>query len=248
MLAYLHIEPHNRCMLFDTWENFLNSDFFVGLVTLLVGLVAFRIYRKQKIDQKKDAANVILLELETAEQKLQRINSARADDLNRLPNIYLMEESSWDKFRYLFVKDFDRNEWDKITDFYSKCKSYDEAVSYNESHFDKHVQEMRKIQHKYFGAYSAEYVENTFSENNPRTIQENKDTMDAKKSMLLDAIGIRDTSNTYLYSPQQPLDQATIALLSIESNISLTSVGQKLKSISFKKTLWQKFLLKLSRQ
>ena len=232
---------------FSSWSNFLDSQFFVALVSLLVGFVAFSIYKRQKRDAKRDAANIILLEIENAEQQLQKVTAARADDLNKLPNMYLMNEPSWNKYRYLFVKDFDRNEWDKINDFYSKCQSFDEAVIYNESHFDKNVQQIRENTYKHIGYYANEFAQNTYEETNPKTIRKHQQTMDKKKAAMLEAIGINKTSNIYLYSPQQPLDQATLILINIESNLSLTSVGQKLKAISFRKSWWQSALGKITK-
>lgn len=53
--------------------NFLNSNFFIALVTLVVGSVAYVIYKLQKRDKKREKANIILLEIQGAERKLQQI-------------------------------------------------------------------------------------------------------------------------------------------------------------------------------
>jgi len=42
-------------------------------VTLVVGSVAYVIYKLQKRDKKREKANIILLEIQGAERKLQQI-------------------------------------------------------------------------------------------------------------------------------------------------------------------------------
>ena len=54
---------------------FFNSSFFIGLITLIVGSVAILIYITQKIDQKRDAANIILMEIRYAEKLIEKFSS-----------------------------------------------------------------------------------------------------------------------------------------------------------------------------
>ncbi len=39
-----------------------------------------------------------------------------------------MPTESWSKYKYLFVRDFDRDERDIIFGFYEQCNTYDETV------------------------------------------------------------------------------------------------------------------------
>lgn len=50
---------------------FFNSSFFIALVTLATGLFAFRLYFQKNKDIKKDAANILLLEIQNAERQLE---------------------------------------------------------------------------------------------------------------------------------------------------------------------------------
>lgn len=50
--------------------SFWQSNLLLTITTAVVGLVAYFLYIKQKIDKKKDAANIIMLEVKRAEAKL----------------------------------------------------------------------------------------------------------------------------------------------------------------------------------
>src|SRR5579859_3713818 len=104
-------------------KNFITSALFLPLVTILVGSTALIIYNKTKDDFKKDAANIILLEIQNAERALKQVTESVNAEPPTLPqNIFLMQTESWSKYRYLFVRDFDWNEWNEITDFYDKAQ------------------------------------------------------------------------------------------------------------------------------
>lgn len=47
--------------------------FLNALVTFVTGLVAFYVYKKKQRDDKKDAANIILLEVQNAERQLKLV-------------------------------------------------------------------------------------------------------------------------------------------------------------------------------
>ncbi len=233
------------------WQNFLNpflnSTFLVSLVTLIIGIAAYSIYRKRKDDFKRDAANTILLEIESAEQQLQKINEIISSPQNSdpvAPGLYLMPNSSWDKFRYLFVRDFDRNEWDKVSDFYNKCQKFDEAVSYNESLFDKNVNEIRKNLQSILANYADGHAKNLID----KTVDEKtklEEQYIKKRREFIGVYGNTHPDYTYLYYPSQPVNAAKAVLGSIETNLSLTSVGIKLKRLLSDSSVAKKIKSKL---
>ena len=165
----------------DMLFNIVNSSGFVAFVTLFVGLGAFRIYTKQKDDAKRDAANIILLEIESAEQQLQIITQNEQQD-SLAENIYLMKNSSWDEYRYLFVRDFDRNEWDKISDFYSKCYQYDEAVTSNNKYFGANVEKIQLQIQGILAGFARDYTDKILAA-----------TDEAQKTVLREEYGNRKT-------------------------------------------------------
>ncbi len=113
---------------------FLDSNFFVAIV----GLSIFALYKIQLNDNRRDASKTIFFEIKNAEKNLKIINRALCQNPSSLPEyVYTMQVESWSKYKYLFIKDLDREEWDSITDFYINCHLIDRAISYNESFFQK---------------------------------------------------------------------------------------------------------------
>ncbi|MFI5240792.1 MAG: hypothetical protein ACHQUB_03750 [Candidatus Saccharimonadia bacterium] len=216
----------------DLWL-VLNSQMIIALVTGLVASVAIWIYKKQKNDFRRDAANVILLEVEGAEQQLQKITEFITSDPNTIPeNLLLMPNASWEKYRHLFIREFDRNEWDKLSDFYEKCRRYDLAVSDNNSFFGKNTDELRINMHRILANYAKDAAESMVKP----TADKSKVEMEylALRSQFIEIISNTDFKHLYIYSPQKPINAAQAVLNSIESSMSLTSVGTKLKRLSKK--------------
>ena len=214
-----------------------------SVVTLVVGLGAFRIYKKQKHDAKRDAANVILLEIENAEQQLQVINQNQQQG-SLAENIYLMKNSSWDSYRYLFVRDFDRNEWDKISDFYNKCHQYDEAVTFNNKYFGSNVEKTQLQLQRVLAGFAKDFTDAILAATTDREKSDLKDLYGQRKNLFVDSYGLRvndaDFLPPYFYNPQKPVNDAKAILSTIETDLSLTSVGIKLKRMATRINLWQK--------
>lgn len=217
------------------WQHFagplLRSNFLIALL----GLGAYWVYLKQKKDHKRDAANVILLEIESAEQQLTKINRDSPFDNVNEEHVFLMKEGSWNKYRYLFVKDFDRNEWDKISEFYNQCQAYDDAVRYYNSLFDKNAQEVRQNLQRVLARYAEEHASNTFGRS-----ATDKQTLDEayikKRQQFVDIYMNTLPTHMYVYLPEKPSKDAIRAAKTI-ADLSITSVGIKLKRLSTKNTV-----------
>lgn len=105
---------------------FVNSTFFIGLITILVGSIAWLLYLEQKKDKKRDAASIILMEIRYAERTLDEYRRYQPDYDG---GTMLLPTSNWEEYNYLFVKDLDRDELDSINNFYNQCRRIDRAVS-----------------------------------------------------------------------------------------------------------------------
>ncbi len=205
----------------------VDSNLFTGIVTLIAGAIAYYVYWRQKKDSKKDAANIILLEIQSAERVLVQVGESVRE--KTLPNKFTMPTESWSKYKYLFVRDFDRDEWDAITEFYNGCKLYDEAVSYNKSLFQKNEEQIRVNMLKTPADYIREYVDQEPASD------------DAAETVRLEAAFAKANKfqTTYLsriaslfYSPQKPLTDAKTAFDSLNITMSQTSIGIKLKKLA----------------
>ncbi len=107
---------------------FFNSQFFIALVTLIVGSFAIFLYLKQKEDYKRQAASLILQEIRYAEQLI------RASNQGNLGYIYglaakLLPTNSWNDNIHLFLNDLEETEIDLISRFYSKTAYLDVLIS-----------------------------------------------------------------------------------------------------------------------
>lgn len=208
---------------------FLNSNFFTSSVTVVAGLVALAVYLKQKSDTKKDAANIVLLEIQSAERELRRAREIVVDEAGNLPeNTFAMPTQSWDKYKYLFVRDFNRNDWDSITDFYNKCRQYDECVEYSNSFFQKNEEQVRvNIQR------GISHIAKKYSEDNQPFEAINAE-YEGKVQAFLDRY--MHKQGNWMYRPQKPLLEAKTLLSGITLNLSQTSVGLKFGALARIKT------------
>lgn len=105
---------------------FLNSGFFIALVTLGVGLFAIYLYIHQRNDHKRDIAKLILQEIRYAER---HIKIARERKNVFLLSNKLLPTCSWYDNIYMFVNDLEETERDTISDFYSKVNFLDKAIA-----------------------------------------------------------------------------------------------------------------------
>lgn len=106
--------------------NFLNSNFFIALVTFCVGSFAIYLYVKQKRDYKRDAAKLILQEIRYAEQKIRKYREVRKYKLYDR----LLPTNSWNDNIHLFIKDLKEvQNLDLISDFYAKASYIDTIIA-----------------------------------------------------------------------------------------------------------------------
>lgn len=103
----------------------INSQFFVSILTLLVGIIAYALYLKQKSDQKRDMASLILQEIRYAEQKVREARSRQHD--YRLAH-KLLPTNNWNRNIHLFVSDLEENQLDTISRFYSELEFIDYLI------------------------------------------------------------------------------------------------------------------------
>lgn len=99
------------------WQenSFFNSNLFVALVALVVGVLAYYVYWKQRRDNKRDVAKIILQEIRRAEDIISdyKQNGGYQFDKN------IIATNSWSKNLHLFVGDLDNDEIDRISNLYS---------------------------------------------------------------------------------------------------------------------------------
>lgn len=111
------------------WEfvlmNFFNSNFFIALITLSAGLIAYYIYKKQKREYKSDAAMLIVQEIRFAEGQIKK---AKERDHVYPLSIRNLPTNSWHKNINLFINDLKETELDTISRFYSSAEYLDSVI------------------------------------------------------------------------------------------------------------------------
>jgi hypothetical protein len=104
---------------------FLNSNFFMALVTFLSVISVLWIYKRQKKDEKLKAAKVIWVEITDVENLLDNI---KVTGIN-LTNIrQIISTNSWSRHKHLFAKEFDERGLKLIDNFYSECGLLNEEL------------------------------------------------------------------------------------------------------------------------
>jgi len=93
-------------------------------VTFLVGSFVIAIYYRQKNDNKRDAAKLILQEIRYAEQQIRNFRDSGSYPLSTK----LLPTNSWHDKINLFVKDLSESEIDIISRFYSTTSYIDVLI------------------------------------------------------------------------------------------------------------------------
>ncbi len=110
----------------ETLVKFLNSQFFIALITLAVGVTAFILYIRQRRDHKSDAALLILQEIRYAEQVFRSATQGSRADF--LVFEKMLPTNNWNQNIHLFLE-LEETELDLISRFYSKAAYIDHLVS-----------------------------------------------------------------------------------------------------------------------
>lgn len=123
--------------MFDIILKFLNDN--LGFVTLIAATSAFLIYWKQKEDQKRNAARIILQEIRRAEDIIFSYPETKQFRFTRK----IIATNSWATNIHHFVYDLDQDELDKISDLYSTGEYLDEIISkVSDYQFSKMTQDL----------------------------------------------------------------------------------------------------------
>lgn len=211
-----------------SWLENQVPSIFSAFATLLVGLYAFTLYKKQKDDLKKDAANILLLELQNAEKVLKLAQRSLEKSPAELPyDSVSMPTESWSKNKYLFVTDFNNNQWEAISNFYNACALFDESVKTNASYFQKNEEQIRVNIQQRSAELSKEYGGKI----------DKVETTDEKSKLKAELRAkIEESTDLYLsgvseYRPLKPINDAKLCVETIKLNISLPGALGKLTEL-----------------
>ncbi|MFA5155054.1 MAG: hypothetical protein WC453_01325 [Patescibacteria group bacterium] len=185
------------------------ENLFNGLATIFTGLVAWLVYLYSKRDKKIEAANILLNEIYTAEREIKKIKESKAiSDYS-----YILPSNHWNELQHLFVKNFDSNEINKISDFFKSCSLAEESIKLIKSYLITAMDQKSRVaqNHIFDWAEKANGDEKNYN---------------SLKEGVLNIIHKEE----YYFMPNAPKQQLFDYLQNI-SKLSVGSVGIKIKNI-----------------
>ena len=190
--------------------------------TILVGLSAFAVYHKQVVDDKKAAANKLLLEIQHIERSVKLVKDAwHNENINNI-EFDILRDDSWSRYSHLFSKDFDNDEKELLSNFFQNAKLLDESVKKSRESFNQDVAQIRVNKQRILASLVVETVNNPSDNENAVRLFSQKAELANKMYMSL--------QDQYLYTPMKYANDAK-KYCDYISNISTTTVGIKLKRI-----------------
>ena len=205
---------------------FLDSNFFQSIVALIVGVFVFVQYRINRRDHLRDAASIIIIEIQTASRTIKSIRKRLVDRVLD-SDVSVMPSDSWKENRQLFAKYLDRDEWDTIEDFYDRSRLLDDVVKYNRQMFRNDVEQIRINKQRAAADFAIDTVNNIAANNM------NKEDV---ANMFSGKVSVYDTlymskQGELAYTPNQVTDDAKKYIDNIPDILN-SSAYVKLKSIS----------------
>ena len=205
---------------------FLDSNFFQSIVALIVGVFVFVQYRINRRDHLRDAASIIIIEIQTASRTIKSIRKRLVDRVLD-SDVSVMPSDSWKENRQLFAKYLDRDEWDTIEDFYDRSRLLDDVVKYNRQMFRNDVEQIRINKQRAAADFAIDTVNN---------IAVNNMNKEDVANMFSGKVSVYDTlymskQGELAYTPNQVTDDAKKYIDNIPDILN-SSAYVKLKSIS----------------
>lgn len=209
----------------------IQEQLISSAVTIVVAFTAWGLYLKQKRDQRKDAAGIILREIEQAERNLPAARRAmeQVQKLEVPEKCQVMPISSWKDLQYQLSRELPPDVMERIDEFYSNCKLLDEALSVLDAIFYKNESEVRVNQFRIIADIL--YKEVSELKPNPQNdpeVNEENNIISQKYSEQRKAIEQRLPTLTS-YQANKPANDAEKYLQSVPSELSLSRVGQALR-------------------
>jgi hypothetical protein len=183
----------------------MNPEIFNSIVTFIVGLVAFIVYRLQKSDEKKNAATIIVMDIRHAEQVVLTILEQGG------ANIWtknVLTENNWSKYKHLFVADLSYDDVTAFNRFFDSCIAISDAQIRMREIFDATLKAKASLlQEKIFS------IEDLKSEEGQR-----------KKQACIEEIN----HESYIFEPNEP-QQRILQSLRLMGRLTNTNAFEKLK-------------------
>lgn len=197
-------------------------ELFSGVATMITGAVAIGIYFYQKKDAKIQAARVLLIEIRTAEERVNQIKEQISNNsISDLPSV--LASNSWKNYSHLFVRDFDVDEMKLMNSFYDCCEIIEDFSKRNNNFFWITTEEKARVLQQML----ANTIEEKLKEVPFQEIEEFKKSIDAKRDFIRTAFD----HHGFVYTPQKTIDEIN-KYLSRVPVVTISNCGLILKKIA----------------
>lgn len=231
--------------------NFVNSNYFISLVTGVAGITAFLVYFKQKADLKRDVAKTLLAEMLNSEKIIKKVKEIKLHSNNNTVNLgldpmqYYLGIFSWNQYKYLFITDFDSYEWEKINIYFSQCNTFNDSVKDIANQLPKNIEYRTQFMQDKLAIIALEQAEELSKLPIPdpndsdlvKKFKEEWDRVATRYTNKTDAfikayVESKDTHMIYIYTPVNSYVPIDRDLDKIDNDISKSSIGKKLSKLA----------------
>lgn len=107
----------------------LGYDCVDAIIMLITVGVTIAIYVIQKRNERRNAARIIIMQIDTINHRIDKLNGTIGIDVNNMDNDRfwqsddIIEKNDWEMYRHLFVKELDYSEIRSMSIYYSNVIS-----------------------------------------------------------------------------------------------------------------------------
>lgn len=100
-------------------NNILDSNLLQTSIILVVGVFVFIMYLINTKDERSRAATILIMEIREIEGALKKLLEVVSSSGNYYFSAPIIKENSWEKYKSIFIKYLDQDEYSLISEFYS---------------------------------------------------------------------------------------------------------------------------------
>ena len=110
-------------------NNFWDSNLLQTIIIFVAGISVFIIYIIRVRDERSRAATILIMEIREIEGALKKLLEIISSKRNFYHSTPIIKENSWGKYKFLFIKCLDQDEYSLISEFYSTaCRIEEERL------------------------------------------------------------------------------------------------------------------------
>jgi cbb3-type cytochrome oxidase subunit 3 len=232
-------------MFVDMWHVIYNLLAFPGTLTVVTTLAlgtTWFLYDREKRNRRKEAAAIVLIEIEEAENRISETKKTLKTAKVKNPpstefpeKMQVMKTTSWTKHRHLLSGNLSPKVSRDITLFYENCALLDDALAEVDAAFSRNESEIRANAFRKVADYMDEkYRTLKTNETGDKTIDtENTETAERYEALIK---AFTDNFPTkYAYAPVKPYQDAEKYLDLLPTDLSETRVGSELRKLMSKR-------------